>query len=437
MLLTAVLMPAGCKEEVTAPLIGQLQLSMEFVGVTESFVRVKATVNDIPWILLVTRDSTTVFMSQVLDRPSIDTLIHDRYLRPGRDYVYRAYYLFNLTEVDSSAPLSVGTIEASSNDFTWQLYELGDGYAGGYRDVAIINDTCVWVVGEIYKFDSTHTLLTMFNAARWDGAGWSIYRVPVRLQYIDTALITDQEALFSVLAPAENDVWFVSVHGGVTRYEDSSWNMMRIPYDQGPGTASRIWGTNSSDLYFGAMGGRLTHFDGTVWRQLSSHTSLWIQDIWGATDNVTGNQEILAVASSPSQTLDREILKIAGETVLPYADLGIHSALLGVWFVPGKKYFTVGDSIFTKGYPVTDSSSWSLDNPYPYLQNCVRGNGLNDAVIAGGMGEIVHFDGLGWHSFFYYTHLTSGNYYRVAMRGNLIVAVGDNGGRGAIAVGLR
>lgn len=430
------LLVAGCKEELTDPLFGNFQITAEFVGVGEAFLRMKVAVNDAPWMLLITRDSTTIFVSQYIYGASLDTTIHDIYLRPSSNYVYRAYYLFNLTVADSSAPLNVTTMDASSNAFTWQLYRLGYGFSHGYRDVAIVNDTCVWAVGEVFEWDSVSMDLTMYNAARWDGSTWKEYKVPIRLQSLDTAYITDQDVISSVFATPQNDVWFASGAGGLTRYQDSVWDMIHIPYNEGPGSGSKIWGTSSQDLYFGAFSGRLTHYDGNSWQHLVSGTTLPIQDIWGALDSTTGNWEILAVASSPFQSLDRWIMKISGLTVTRYNDRGINSPLLGVWFVPGKKYFAVGDSIFTKGYPGADTASWALDNPYGYLHNCIRGNGINDAVIAGGLGDIIHYDGLFWHTYIYYTKLR-GNYYRVAMRGDMIVAVGDDNGQGVVAFGRR
>ncbi len=432
-----VFMSAGCKEEVTQPLVGSLRTAVEFVGVTEAFIRVRATVNDAPWILLVTRDSSTIFMSQPLSQVSCDTLIHDIYLRPSRNYVYKAYYLFNLTVVDSSAPLSITTMDASSNAYTWKLYQIGDGPTNGFHDVAIINDTSIWAVGTISKYDTALAAMTMYNAARFNGTDWKLYKIPVRLQYIDTALITDQDHIYSVFKAAEHDIWFISGAGGVTRLRDTSLEMMHIPFNKGPGGVSRVWGTGPQDVYFAGMGGRLVHFDGSNWQPLSSGTSLPFQDIWGTTDSATGVAEIFAVASSPFQSPDRKILKISGETVIPYSDLGIHSPLMGVWFVPGIKYYAVGDSIFTKSYPVTDTGAWALENPYRYFQECIRGIALNDAVIAGGLGALIHFDGLGWRSHYYYTQLAAGNYYRVAMTDHLIVAVGNNHSWAVMAIGRR
>lgn len=72
------------------------------------------------------------------------------------------------------------------------------------------------------------------------------------------------------------------------------------------------------------------------------------------------------------------------------------------------------------------------------LMGCIRGNGLNDIIVVGAFGEVIHFNGLAWKSIKNATTtLINGAYSRVAVKGNLVVAVGNDDIKGVILVGQR
>jgi hypothetical protein len=148
--------------------------------------------------------------------------------------------------------------------------------------------------------------------------------------------------------------------------------------------------------------------------------------------------EILAVASNPYSSYDRKILKISGTTVTTLSDSGIQYPLTGVWFVPGKKYYLTEFGIFTKNNPagttpwIKDLGSYYTD----YYKRAIRGNGLNDIAVACDGGDILHFDGMYWTTFFNGA-ASSRTYYKIAMRGNVIAAAGIEGGYGIVAIGKR
>jgi hypothetical protein len=431
----AILWSAGCKDEIYQPLTATLKLTVEDTRVTEAVLQVKATVETAPWKLLIQRNGQTAYLSPEINRAAIDTTIEDDWLSPNQSYVYKAYYLFNLTVVDSSLPVATTTMDTTSGNYTWQMFTLGDGYSEGFRDVAIISDTSVWATGQIFV-DTGGTVPDEYNAAKWDGKDWKLIKVPVRLQYATSVLVTDQDPIVSVFAPTPNDVWFVSNAGGVTRYLDTSWVMMDIPYNQGPGGgAKKIWGDDSSDMYIGAGNGVLTRFNGTSWQELESGTTLDIQDIWGGINSATGNLEILAVAADPYTSYDRTILKISGTTVTTLSDSGIQYPLSGVWFSPGKLYCVAGYEFYQKNNPY-DSSAWK-GNLISYYLYALRGSALNDMVVTGDYGYILHFNGVGWRLYLPATYLENGWNMSVATKGDLIVAVGMNNEYGVITMGKR
>jgi hypothetical protein len=422
----------SCREKGIEPRTVDIQLTAEDVGVTEVYLRIKATMGPGPWTLTLKRDGQIIFNSQQSNFISFDTLILDEQRLPKHNYTYKVLYTINGTAVDSSAPLFVTTMDTTSHAFTWEVITLGDGFSHGFNDVAIINDTCVWAIGEILKLDSTRQWVS-YNAVRWDGKEWHLMRVMYNYQGRGY-----YSALYSVFAFGENDYWVGS--NQPMHWNGSKWETYDLPATIWNGWIYKMWGTSSQSIYIVGVGGNIAHYNGSSWQKLESGTTLDITDIWGSTNNKTGVQEIMAVACKPYQAYERTILKIAGTTAITISDSGIgnRTSLMGIWFVPGRKYYVSGGSIFSKRSPF-DSEPWFEEQStfYAFYYHAIRGNELNDIVAVCDGGEILHFNGYTWKSYLRETILEYGHYNSVASRGNMIVAVGDNYGCGVIAIGRR
>ena len=71
-----------------------------------------------------------------------------------------------------------------------------------------------------------------------------------------------------------------------------------------------------------------------------------------------------------------------------------------------------------------------------YSTNRIRGNSINDIVLTGGGGDILHYSGLNFKSYLSQTQI-NGNYYSVDMKDNIIVAVGIDNPKAVITIGRR
>jgi hypothetical protein len=56
----------------------------------------------------------------------------------------------------------------------------------------------------------------------------------------------------------------------------------------------------------------------------------------------------------------------------------------------------------------------------------IRGNDINDIIVVGAFGDFVHFNGVNWKNDYEEPLLANGSYTKVAIKNNLIVAVGSN-----------
>ena len=162
------------------------------VSSTEAWLKISLTGVDstasdtIPVILK--RDGETVSTLDFVPFPRpgsgrADTTIMDAGLEPGRSYSYKAYRqsVHTTALIDSSAPVTLTTLDTTSNDFTWTIDTLGS-YGSYFNDVAIIDENNIWVVGNIVVPDPDSSFngtgWKEYNAARWDGEQWNLKQIP-------------------------------------------------------------------------------------------------------------------------------------------------------------------------------------------------------------------------------------------------------------------
>lgn len=328
------------------------------------------------------------------------------------------------------APSSLSAPDSTSNNFTWTQYTVGgQGGSSYFRDVAIINDIDIWAVGEIYTNDSTGKPdPILYNVIHWNGSSWTL----LRLKYFPPGAIGDSLVGVgsAIFARSENDIWLVADY--IYHFDGSKFTPI---YNTGAEGANKIWGDAGGSLWSVSNGGKVAEYSNGVWTKLASGTNLDLEDIWGATNPSTGEDEILAVAAHNSYPQEGHILlSIQGNKVDSVSTNPIEylPGFFGIWFVPSKHYYIVGDGIFQSDS--LSGSKWISDSLHitKYGTTCVRGNALNDVFVVGAFGEFLHWNGSTWKSFIDQTGLSNGSYSSVAISGNLVVAVGANDAPGEL-----
>lgn len=335
----------------------------------------------------------------------------------------------------SVEPLLARGPDTTSHNFTWQVTTLGDGNSSVLSDVIFINDTLAYAVGEIYLRDSLGNWDPLpYNLAIWNGQQWGLRRVSVL--YRGNMITPPLNAIFAFSA---TDIWLSS---GVPIHGDSqNWTQYHL-FDMGvltqnDGSIKKIWGRNSSELWFVGNRGTIVRYSNGTWQKLESGTTLDVRDVYGNRNPRTGKDEILAVASSTG-SFERRILLISS-TVSVVADSGLlpFSKLGGVWLMPGSIYFVVGDGVYSR-HDLSSNSPWThYAGVTQYYTPSVRGNGLNDVIATGVFGELLHFNGVSWYSYRTSLGVPIAGLASVAFKGNPAIVVGFDGSRALAIVGRR
>ncbi len=86
--------------------------------------------------------------------------------------------------------------DTTSHNFTWQTWSFGEHSSSIFNDVAIINDSSIFAVGEIYMNDSLGQPDPIaYNAAYWNGNEWSFQKITV--EFRGNMIITPLEGVFA------------------------------------------------------------------------------------------------------------------------------------------------------------------------------------------------------------------------------------------------
>jgi hypothetical protein len=321
----------------------------------------------------------------------------------------------------------------TSHAFTWQTFSFG-GDAGSCEltDVTIINDSLAYATGAVYLKDSLGNYdPNAYNLLKWDGHTWTLSRLdfytywgqPSMGSYITT----------SIIGFSESNIWVASGPQLLRWYGDG------IP----PGRAilpfyiNKFWAQDSNVIYaVGKQGGVALYSAGT-WNVVGTGTNLDFFDVYGALDPHTGKDQILAVCDREDPPACR-IYSIEGATATEVpSNLSKESSawLQGIWFLPNSRYDIAGEGFYYNS--TLADSNWKSSTVTQYATTAIRANAVNDIFMVGAYGECLHWNGASWKSYISQVGLAAGAYASIAVRGNLVIAVGEGNPAAAIAVGRR
>ena len=405
------------KEPPPAVYIPTLALTAVDASCTEAWL--KLTTTQLPATVRLVRLTPTLHTVQTLQLTTPDTLLIDEGLLPRRTYTYKAYGLevrgSGFEVVDSSTQATVTTMDTTSHNFTWQIDTLGT-HSSVLYDVAIINDTLVYAVGEIFHRDSSENW-TFFNLAKWNGREWTLHRV-----YYNGGIFTARW----ILAFSENDIWIEElIHWNGTTFQPRPID----PMFYGVRT-TKAWGTSSSDFYVVGNGGFIAHYDGVRWRRIESGTSTHINDAWGVVNPIKGEREVYCPVTSFFTPGDKKILKITNQTHVDSIPWQPQRNIYSLWSRTGVPIYVCGSTLHVR----RGGQWWEVNYGASLALNAIRGEDLNNIFVVGDFGIISHFNGVHWQIVGYDFDSVYGS---VAVARDIMIAVGTKNARGIITIGRR
>ncbi|MDE3058556.1 MAG: hypothetical protein KGJ59_11435 [Bacteroidota bacterium] len=297
--------------------------------------------------------------------------------------------------------------DTTSHNFTFTTYTFG-GNAGssGFKDVTIIDDSNIWVVGAINPAtDST------YNAVHWDGEKWN--SLQIQFYTICGQSHTTAYPINTIFAFGGNDIWF-SDGGEILHWIDSSHIHDCSISSLINGAINKIWGISSSNLYAVGNAGTIIHNSNGTWTKMESGTTIDLRDVWGSPDGSVvltcgwSNDESQSILLKYDGTNWKTVWSRNGPSVNPYGYF-----VSSVWET---------DSLFlSSGRGVFRDTTQVIVLPwFPYR---IRGSANNNIAVAGDEGMIWHWSGTDWKQL----NLQSGEpLYSVAISKTMLIAVGSD-----------
>lgn len=386
----------------------------------------------------VNRDNETVSSFTFFNK---DTVFIDKNLKPNKTFLYEVKIIDEENDTIGTQQINAKTIDTTSHNFNYTIWEFGEFPSSILYDVAIIDDNNIWAVGKINYLDSSGVNEEVVNALQWNGLIWDNKKIEyygscsaVRFPTLYTIkLVTDKNM---VLTNSGSIGWF----NGISVILDCAINELL------DGAITSIWANFSNNIYTVGRKGSIVHYNGNVWTKIESGTDLTLTDIYGTSENE------VYVSGTNTSTVEGIILKkdklgnwgtfiesgIVNENEL---FTKLYGELDAIWIDERNTIYTGGNLLYryknNKWNYVTslpeNTISGNSGSIYRGFILAIRGNGSNDYVIAGDRNTLKHFNGSSWQQIgLPYDPSSPIIWHSLAQKDDIVVAVGTKGWKAII-----
>jgi hypothetical protein len=385
----------------------KLTLSVEDVSTTEVRLRLRTTEIQLPANISITKNST---LAKLITLKSNDSLFTVDSLQPSTSYSLQAIY-----DVVKSDPVTAVTMDTTTQNFTFETVEFGDGFSSSYfNDVWIFDENNIWAVG----FVSSGVTAGQKNIVQWDGNVWK-----------GRGRLFNSSGIDGIWAVDSSTIYFAT--GIVLKYSNGtfdweSFNHIPLPNGQ---AVEKLWGSSESNIWGVGPWGTIVHYDGNGWAKIEFDRQWYFYNITGnkktgiayAVARATGDVFIIAELKNNMA----KILYTSGNTlpILNSYTIDYHKQ---------KLYLAGGDYIGAKiwEYDLLTNEAKILKDLFDTARNMlipqISVNNTNDIYFLGRdweSGKMIHYNGLRF-TVFKDGLQESSNYGDIHSIENLTVAAG-------------
>ncbi|MCZ7603115.1 MAG: hypothetical protein M5R37_09610 [Melioribacteraceae bacterium] len=394
-----------------------LSLSLDDTSPTEVWLNLTTTDLELPNEIILFRDGDT---SQIITLTESEITLYEDSLLPSRTYTYQVSSNQNQAPhmVTSSNEVSAVTMDTTSHNFTWEVFEFGEHGNSILRDVAIIDENNIWAVGAIYLKDSTGANDSKaYGVVHWNGENWT----PKKLFYNNNSIIS---SIRGILILESNDIYLAA--GSIFHWNGVSSNAELVYSRQNlshpDGTLEKVWG-DASSIYAVGNKGSIAHYNGTSWRKIESGTDVDLRDVTG---NQNGTEIYISgystdYSKSVLMKLSNNVLNVIWENKTLQDTPPYGSTVNSIKLLNNDLFIASNIGVFRKKlkYTLPDKK---LYYPPRWVYK-VTGTNVNDTYSVGDRLSITHFNGSSERQVFIdYSQVSP--LYSADSKENIIVAVG-------------
>jgi len=363
--------------------LASIKLNVVKTSLTEATIELTTSNITLPINTIINRDDKLLLSFNLTKK---DTTIIDKNLEPNTNYTYKAIVEINGKQL-TSANVTAHTTDTTSQNFTFETFEFGDGYETSFfNDVWIFDENNIWAVGFLNARDTVVDGEKIYNTniIKWNGSKWKL------LPYSGTS-----SGIYGIWAQDSSTIFFAD--GLVFKYKDGrfiEYDFTHLTFSNNQ-SVEKLWGSSENNVYGVGRNGIIVHYDGSP--SGAGWTKIDFDNKWQFS-GITGNPKTgiaYAVALWFNTVL---VVKIEnGSTEIIYnSDLAFDYRSEDIFYLNDKLYLASSD-IWTIDLQTKKierqfhlSSSW---------MNAIAASGENDIYFFGnelslaGGGKMVHFNG--------------------------------------------
>ena len=386
LVLTALIL--SCNTTEPLPPGTNITLKTEDVSSIEAWIKITTNNIQLPAEVTLKKNNT---VEQTISLLKQDSIIYLDSLLPKTTYNFQAIIQSsNLPAGQAgqsikSNELSVTTMDTTSQNFTFETLEFGDGYSSSYfNDVWIFDENNIWAVGYISPEDTTinGTHITNPNIIKRDGTSWKLQ------PYSGTS-----SGIYGIWAFDSSNIYFAN--GAIVKYENGQFietDLGNLGFTNGQGV-EKLWGSGLDNIWGIGPWGTIVHFDGQSWSKIDFDTQWRFDDITGNPGNG------FAYASATNQSFNTIIVELKNNST----DIIYNSALteehlrsFSLSFV-GKEFIYLGNDKVWRFNIRTKKTESLFTLPVSYGVLSIAAYEKNDIYFFGdrlpSSDELIHYNG--------------------------------------------
>jgi hypothetical protein len=420
--------PSIFRDRVKLGLAKELQLAIVGVSVHEVYIEVGIETS-------FTKNQNTIILRNgfpIAKIPGLqrDTVLCDSGLTMNTIYTYQIFLKEGDRVILHTTPDSAHTLLPTSHKFEWHYYSFGGFQPSSFNDVSIANDSLACAVGEIYeKSDTSDRNVDFHNLEIWEDSSWK-----ARCLQDSGRGLKGCYSLKAVQAGYVNDFWIAGDDLFQYRYQRNKFK--RFVPSIAHGKINHLILRSAFPTIYGDSGligsyNYLHDANNPAYVKIESGTTGNIIDAMEVINPIDRAASLYCVVTGGPEKTESGILKIELGRHITANVSPLQKHITSLWANQATPVFaSCKDGLLKR-----DAGAWrKVDIGKKISLMCVRGNALNDIFVCGLHGFLAHYDGENWKIL---KGTGAGDYTRLAVKGDFVIAVGHENGKAVALVGKR
>lgn len=370
----------SCSTTEPPPPVKSISLAQNDTMLTEISLTIKLNNISTPAEVTLLRDNTPL-LNFLMSRA--DTTVTDTTAEPNKSYKYKAAAKTG-GETFTSGEFTAVTMDTTTQNFTFEYFEYGDGWETAYlNDVWVFDENNIWAVGYLGWQDSIGNP----NIIRWNGNKWYLPKYN-----------GNSSGMYGIWANDTEHIYFAT--GAIHKYINgifSAEDLTHLPWQNGQ-AVHKLWGSSLSNIWGVGPGGTIVHYNGVKWEKIDFDTQWWFYEI-------TGNTETDIAYAVSCTIYDAIVVKLENSTAEIIYQKSQRDTDIGAWtltITENNGYCYLASSslpktaiwrINEKDYSVKEIAK--IDPRIGIYQSSARE--MNDMYFVGNdwtIGKLIHFNGI-------------------------------------------